>query len=216
MSDASRSEGTSATSTSVVLFDFGGVLLHLNDPVEAFGLDGTVADFSRRWLESPAVRAHETGRIDVHTFARRLVDELRLPWPPDELVARFDRWPDAVSAQTAALVRSIPRSYECAILSNTNARHWAAFDIDAIFDGRIGRCFLSFESGHIKPDSAAFEQVVAFYGGPASSILFFDDNPANVEAAQRIGMRARLCAGVDALAGLLADEGIVTATTRQP
>lgn len=200
-----------SSSTRILLFDFGGVLLRLNDPVEAFGLDGTIADFSRRWLASPAVRAHETGRIDVHTFARQLVDELRLPWSPEELVARFDGWPDAVSTTTAALIRSIPRSYECAILSNTNARHWGAFDVDAIFGGRIRRCFLSFETGRIKPDPAAFEQVVAFYGEPASSILFFDDNPANVDAAERTGMRARLCEGVDALAGLLEDEGIIAA-----
>lgn len=195
---------------SIVLFDFGGVLLHLNDPVEAFGLGGTLADFSHRWLMSPAVRAHETGRIDVHTFARQLVDEMQLPWSPEEVIARFDRWPAGVSAETAALVGRIPSTYECAILSNTNARHWDAFDIDALFGGRIGHCFLSFQSGHIKPDPAAFTQVVDFYGKPADSILFFDDSPANIEAAERVGMRTRLCEGAGALAGLLEEEGIVT------
>jgi len=193
----------------VVLFDFGGVLLHLNDPAATFGLDWPAADFNRRWLESPSVRAHESGRIDAHAFASRIVRELSLPYSADEFLARFDRWPDCIPTHTAALVRRVVNGIDCAILSNTNRRHWSGFDIDGTFAGRIGRCFLSFETGLLKPDGDAFRQVIDACRLPAHAILFLDDNPLNVVAAAQAGMRTRVCPGVHALAGILREEGIV-------
>lgn len=193
----------------IILFDFGGVLLHLNDPAATFGIDGQLADFSRGWLMSPAVRAHECGQIDAAEFGHRIVEEMQLPYSAAEFVARFDRWPDTISDATVELVRRIPASYTCAILSNTNARHWSAFDIDGTFGGRIDRCFLSFENERIKPEAGAFRQVIEAYDAVPGAVLFIDDNPINIAAAADAGMRTRLCAGVTALPDILADEGII-------
>lgn len=192
----------------VVLFDFGGVLLRLHDPVKTFGIGDTPDDFNRRWIHSPSVIAHESGQIDAALFGERIVAEMGLPYSPQEFIRRFANWPDRISADTAGLVQRIPKALDCAILSNTNELHWALQDIPAVFGGRIDRCFLSFETGLIKPEAAAFHQVADAYSCAPPSILFIDDNPVNISAATSAGMRARLCPGVEALESVLAREGV--------
>ena len=195
----------------LLLFDYGGVLLVLNDPVETFGIGSSRADFARRWLESPAVQAHESGQIDHETFARQIVCDMQLPYDWQEFIRRFDAWPGKVPAATAALVRSIPPAIECALLSNINARHWQAQDIPGDFGGRIARCFLSYEIGLVKPEPRVFQYVLDATDIAPGDILFLDDNPANIEAAARAGMRTRHCPDVDALGPILQSEGIVPA-----
>lgn len=197
------------TAIRLALFDYGGVLLELADPLETFGIGANAADFAKRWLHSDAVRAHETGRIDAPTFAHRAVTELALPYDADEFLARFDRWPGRVDERAAAAVQAIPRDIECALLSNINARHWAAQDVVRDFGGRLDHCFLSFEIGHCKPDAASFAAVLDRTGCQASEVLFFDDNPLNVAAARRLGFEARHCPSPAALPTMLANAGLV-------
>lgn len=193
----------------LLLFDYGGVLLRLNDPVATFAIGESLQDFNERWLMSPAVRLHETGRLDVEDFARRMVTDMRLPYDWREFIARFDSWPDRVTETTSALVAALPGHIECAILSNTNARHWQAQDIERDFGGRISRCFLSFESGHVKPDREAFDDVLERVNAEPGDILFIDDNPRNLQSAAALGMQTRHCPNVDALAGVLRASGLL-------
>ncbi|MGB5246472.1 MAG: HAD-IA family hydrolase [Woeseia sp.] len=193
----------------LLLLDFGGVLLHLNDPVETFGFGRSRDDFNKLWLMSPAVRAHETGEIGPEEFAERMVADLQLSYSPREFIRRFDSWPAGVSAATNAVLQSVPAIIECAILSNTNALHWHKQDIARDLGGRIGRAYLSFETGHIKPDAQAFLHVLSETGYDASDVLFLDDNPLNIAAGSARGIRSRLCPGVDALRSVLAAEGII-------
>lgn len=193
---------------ALILFDYGGVLLRLNEPVGHFGLGTDHADFLDRWLHAPAVQAYETGRIGTEEFGRRMVADLALPYSPDEFIQRFDAWPDRVAPATAALVQSIPAHIDCAILSNTNALHWANQDIPGDFGGRIGRCFLSFELGRMKPDPAVFRHVVEATGHGPGDILFIDDTARNIDVARHEGFRARHCRDVEALAGVLRAEGL--------
>ncbi len=77
----------------VILFDLGGVLLELRDPISTFRLDIDTAEFLRTWITSPSVRALESGQITSKDFAQRVVDEMELPMDWQELLRRFDSWP---------------------------------------------------------------------------------------------------------------------------
>ncbi len=57
----------------VPLFDLGGVLLKLQDPIETVGLQIDAAEFKQQWLRSPSVRQCENGVIDTEEeqYARR-------------------------------------------------------------------------------------------------------------------------------------------------
>jgi putative hydrolase of the HAD superfamily len=179
----------------VVVFDLGGVLLQLRDPVENFAVQMSGSEFLERWLRSPSVREFERGACNAETFAKAIVKELELAMDWQEFLQRFDAWPERIYPGTTALLDAIPAGVGRAILSNTNAAHWGRNDIATSLSSRFDRTFLSFRTGLLKPDREAFVQVTAAYALPAGAFLFFDDNPLNVAAAAATGMKAVLCRG---------------------
>lgn len=177
----------------VVLFDIGGVLIELNDPIEIFGVEFDEAEFHRRWLLSPAVREFERGRTTAEEFARAISAEFELSYSSAEFLKRFTAWPGPLFPHAVNLVRRIDPRLSCGILSNANALHWDSFGIAEAFRRRFDRVFLSFESGLLKPDREAFEQVIDSYECAPEKILYFDDNLLNVSAASELGINAVVC-----------------------
>ena len=196
----------------VILFDLGGVLLELRDPISTFRLDIDRSEFLRTWIMSPSVRALESGQITSKDFAQRIVDEMELSMDWQELLRRFDSWPAKIYPRAIDLIDRIPSNLACAILSNTNAVHWERIDVPGNFGDRFDRYFLSYESGLLKPDRESFLQVSTDYDCRPEEILFFDDNPVNVVAAKKESINAVCVQGVEELETALINNGIVGAS----
>ena len=194
----------------VILFDLGGVLLNLNDPIETFGLQISEVEFMERWLRSPAVREFERGAIDAESFARRIVTEAELPYGWQEFLQRFDSWPDRLFDETIGVLNAIPDTIKLALLSNINALHWGRDDIAGRIGDLFDQAFLSFETGLVKPDREAFAMVTDRYACRRDEILFFDDNPLNVSAAADYGMQAILAVGIAAVSQALRERGVLS------
>ncbi len=194
----------------VLLFDLGGVLLKLRDPIETFGLQIDAAEFKQQWLRSPSVRQFESGVIDVEAFARKIVAEAELPYDWQEFVRRFNAWPERLFDQTLSVLQAIPASYHRALLSNINALHWGREDIAGSLAGCFDQSFLSYQTGLTKPDREAYELVVETYDCRPDEVLFFDDNSTNVRAAADYGMQAVLTIGIGAVVETLQQRGILT------
>lgn len=175
---------------SAVVFDLGGVLLELNNPIKTFGLSMSEPEFHERWLQSPSVREFERGAASSERFARSIVAELALRMQWQEFLERFDAWPRCLFADSLQLLDGIPSAIRRGLLSNTNAVHWGRHDISGRLAGRFDREFLSFETGLLKPDRESFLQVADGFDCLPQQILFFDDNPRNVSAAADAGLRS--------------------------
>ena len=193
----------------VILFDLGGVLLELRDPISTFRLDIDASEFLRTWIMSPSVRALESGQINGEKFAQRIVAEMEFPMDCQELLRRFDSWPAKIYPRAIDLIDRIPSTFSCAILSNTNAVHWERIDVPGNFGNRFDRYFLSYESGLLKPDRESFLQVSAGYACRPEEILFFDDNPVNVAAAKKESINAVCVQSIEELETALVNNGIV-------
>jgi len=198
----------------LLLFDLGGVLMELNDPIKTFGLDCDEQEFHRRWLLSPAVRAHECGAISPEQFADEVTREMRLPYDADVFLAKFGTWPGPPFPEAVDLIGRIDARLDCAILSNTNAFHWDKLDIKNAFAHRFDRCFLSYETGLLKPDAHAYTHVADEYQCDPAQIQFFDDNPLNVAAAAELGMQATLCRSGADVAESLNNQGFLDGQDR--
>ena len=78
-----------------VLFDIGGVLAALDGVPSLATLLGMPADpeaILAMWMASPAVVAHETGKIGPAEFAARVVADLNLPVAPEWFLKDFIGW----------------------------------------------------------------------------------------------------------------------------
>ena len=192
----------------VVLLDLGGVLLQLHDPLATFGLEMKQDEFLETWLLSPSVRKFERGDMNTSQFASDVVAEFSLPYSPAEFIRRFESWPDAVHEEVPDLLKSIGRRRQVALLSNTNEAHWNREDIAGQLAPLMHAVFLSYQTRYLKPEPAAFEDVLQHFGVAANTILFLDDNPLNIAAARRCGMQARLTNGYAGLMQNLNQAGI--------
>jgi putative hydrolase of the HAD superfamily len=196
-----------------LLFDVGGVLVELNGMETLLDWLGppavTVDELWVRWLRSKAVRDFETGLIDPAEFAVAVTREFGLKVEPDAFLDSFAGWPIGLYPGAMNMLARIPTRYRRALLSNSNALHWPRVSNDMGLGAAFEHHFVSHLTGKIKPDAAAFEDVVESLACSAARVLFLDDNMLNVEAARSVGMHAARVRGPREAQRLLAEFGII-------
>jgi len=190
------------------MFDLGGVL------VENTGAAGLAAmlpsplepgELWRRWLGSPAVRAFERGLIAPEDFAAAFIDEWQLALEPAAFLEAFAGWPRGLYEGAEALLRELRGRHRLACLSNTNPLHWRRLTpLKALLDA----CFVSHETGFVKPDREAFAHALERLGAAPQDVCFFDDLLPNVSAARGMGIRAFQVGSFAAIEPILRGEGL--------
>ena len=171
------------------------MLADLGTPASDMGLDMSEEDFWAVWLHSSSVHAWEMGNLDTPDFCARIAAELGLA-DETNVEQRLRSWRLNLYPGVDELVASIPESIPVALLSNTNEVHWSHVAAGHIFS-RFQYLFLSYETGHYKPMSGAYEQVTAYFNCDPADVLFLDDSPRNIEAALDVGFDAHRVAGVE-------------------
>jgi len=192
-----------------LIFDLGGILLdiHPSRTFEAFasmGIDRQLLT-ERYTLSNSTMLAYEMGNISSAELCSYIKSLLPAPMqqPDSELVP-------AIEEAWCALIGDLPlykwqrlremhaKGYNIYLLSNTNAIHWAqiAKNIEALegvpVEEYFTRIFLSYEMHLCKPCEEIFLQLLIEAGIDAADTLFFDDSPANCDAARKLGIESVL------------------------
>ena len=192
-----------AAPVRLVCLDLGGVMIRIcRDWDEACGdarfelrsRFASAAEVARH--VAPIGRAYETGTIDDEEFDRRAAAALGLS--TQQVAGAVDAWLIGPYPGARDLIRRLGRcdGIHSACLTNTNRRHWRAMTQPGQHELGLDELtwrFTSFDAGHMKPDAGIYayaERFAAAAGVAPASILFFDDNPANVAAAASRGWHA--------------------------
>ena len=175
----------------VVVFDLGKVLVDFDYGLAARKLaensTASVEGVRRAIDQSPLLFRYEGAQMSTREFfdeVRRLIG-FRGDFP--EFAAAFadifSEMPEMIQLHAELRARDIPTF----ILSNTNeiAVHHIRrrFPFFANFTGHV----LSYEQCALKPDRRIYEIAEQHTGVRGSEILFLDDKPENVEAADKLG-----------------------------
>ncbi|MEZ6317798.1 MAG: HAD-IA family hydrolase [Phycisphaerales bacterium] len=191
-------DGAPDTPVRVVCFDWGGVIVRIcrsfAEGVRAAGLDlrdgfdeGELYDIRRT-----AAAEYQVGRMDERAFFEAVSRSMRGTYTLDEISRVHDAWLLEEYPGVRALVDDLHAdgTVQTAMLSNTNARHWARRVRDFPTAGTLGHQHASHLLGHAKPDAAIFRDFEDKTGFAGASIVFFDDLGANIDAARAAGWRA--------------------------
>lgn len=181
-----------------VLLDMGGVLVELGGEdtfLEMIGGDLDRDELWRRWLHSPAVRAHETGRMGSLAFAEQAVREFGLALAPADFLEQFRSWLHRPYEGVHALLETLSGRHRTAILTNISGVHWPIAESYGIFE-RVERVIASFRVGAVKPDRDFFAIALGELGVAAGDAVFLDDNIVNVEGARAFGIEAHVVRGL--------------------
>ena len=186
-----------------IVFDFGGVLVDW-DPhylYDAYFGDRARAD----WFLTNVCPMEWHTRMDAGEPVAACLAERKARFPEwaAEIQMYYDRWLEMLHGQIPGmeeLIRALKGSgYRILGLSNWSAElfritrpHFRIFDL---IEGMI----ISGEEHLVKPDEAIFRLLLDRFSIRPEESVFIDDNPANVEAARRVGIHAIQFQGVKAL-----------------
>ena len=198
------------TVINTLLFDLGGVLVEFNHGFMVFEWANlTPSAFFKQWIASPTVRDYEAGKITTDQFADGVVQEFRLPVSADIFLDNFRSLPKGLFEGTEELLIDLRKRYRLACFSNTNKLHWPMLRDEFRIGELMDVCFISCLTGLLKPDREAFELVLSSLSCPPEQVVFFDDNPINTAAAEKIGLRAFQVEGLGGLKDNLSNIGVL-------
>jgi 2-haloacid dehalogenase len=183
----------SPTRPTTVIFDLGAVLIDWNprylyrsliddpDEMERFLAEVTTPawnheqDRGRRWADAVA----------------ELVE--RHPHHAELIRAYHARWPEMLGEPIHETVDILAELRDAGValyaLTNWSAETWPIALERYPFLGWFRGIVVSGLVGAAKPEAAVFEALVERYGVTPADAVFIDDQPANVDAAVRLGFR---------------------------
>jgi putative hydrolase of the HAD superfamily len=188
--------GRGAPPIELVVFDLGGVLVRIAPNwAESHALAGLpphpiVKDAAFRARAPEIAEAHQRGAVTPEQWAAEVARLSGGAYTAEQAFTVLDAWIVGEYPGVDAVFDALDAAgVATAVLSNTNPRHWA-HPLQAATRARARHAHASHLLGALKPEPAIYERFEAATGAPASAILFFDDGPANVEAARARGWRA--------------------------
>ena len=175
-----------------IVLDLGGVLVELEwrqNITALFGEQLPVAEAQRRWSLSPAVQAHETGKLDLEQFVAAWCGEQQL----DSFAAvksAFLSLLGELKPHTGSMLAAVGKRFTLSMLSNISHAHIQRLDERVELKHQFSRRFLSCELGKMKPATDLFHWVVSELQSDAGEIAFFDDTSIHADAATASGLHA--------------------------
>lgn len=175
-----------------IIFDLGNVLVKVEYKyfLKNTGLNGKYTENEiYEILAEPAI-FYEKGIINSDEFYRKVVRILSLNMEYDKF---YDAWCSVLSEtveEMENILKVLHKTYPLYLLSNTNEAHLnyvkKNFNILEYFKA----CFLSYKIGSLKPERKIYEYVLKSLGILPNEILYIDDKPQNILAAQELGINS--------------------------
>ena len=202
----------SSPAIKLVAFDLGNVLCTVDEATPATKL----AVMSER----PRARVHEIvfgkrhkllfegGRTSFEDHARQAIARLEI----DLSISGFTDIYNSVlipSEEMFPLVTRIATTHRIALVSNTSEPHWDYARRFLPFSMQLDPVIVSYSVGSMKPEAEFYEALLDRSGVPADQILFIDDHPPNVEAAEKAGMVGHRFETRSLLETVLSDLGVI-------
>ncbi len=184
-----------------VVFDFGNVIIDIDFELMfkgfAQGSGKSLQIIRDRMTESQVFRRYESGFFTDGEFREVIRQTIGFPFNDGEIDSIWNSMLLHIPPNRIELIRYLNTKFPVYLLSNTNSLHikWCNeylkqnFQINRIND-LFKKAFLSYEIEMWKPDEAIYLHVLDEIGSAANKVIFFDDNLANIEAAQTVGIQS--------------------------
>lgn len=196
----------------VLLFDLGGVLVEFSGGRDlAALLRGKLSEYEvlERWGRCPHSEQFGLGKLSREEYGERFVKDWNLDLAPEDFLREFQSWSRRILPGAVDLLAALRPRFRLAALSNSNELHWErnsnVLGVTGLFEVAIS----SHQVGMCKPDPEIYRFALDRLDVSPEVVMFFDDAPANVDAAAALGMRAFQVDGVEAVRSRLVQEQLL-------
>ena len=181
--------------THNLLLDLGGVLYGVDytrtiDAFQALAQHSGLPPLQySQALQEDVFDQYEMGKISTEAFRAQLRPRLGASVTNAEVDAAWNSMLLGLLPGRIELLERLRAAMPVALLSNTNALHWAqvGHEIDPLRP-YLDKVFTSYELGMRKPNADIFLHALAGLGWRADETLFVDDGLHNVHGAQAAGL----------------------------
>jgi FMN phosphatase YigB (HAD superfamily) len=184
-----------------LLFDLGNVIVDLDLTATTRALEALAGqrkeEFrhflrSERWMER-----YEKGAFDDDTFLEGIRAYTGGNTAADEIREAWNAMLLAIPVERLHWLADLRKSYEVALLSNTNGIHlaWVHDYLDRHYGMKtyeaycFDHAFYSHRIGRRKPEPDCYRLVLETLGKAPGEVLFIDDVRENTLAAEELGIR---------------------------
>ena len=180
-----------------IVFDFGGVLVNLNqqacmDELTRLGVPN-IEDYLTAYGHVGIFGAFENGDVDLPTFCRGVREQFHLDCEDIDVENAWAKFLENIPYKKLKLVYALSKKYRIFILSNTNPIHIKSFSLfdQAGFPYKecVEKPYYSFQIRHSKPSLEIFRHVTDDAGILPEETLLVDDSPKNCAAAASLGWK---------------------------
>lgn len=191
-----------------IIFDLGNVLLPV-DPQhsqQAFTQLGE-PDFLRLFTLQQQVSFlddFERNHISPEQFRQQLRMVTGITASDQEIDQAWNAMLGEFPQSSLDLLQNLKPHYRLFLYSNTNILHMESLNQQLQKTYRLESLAPLFEKDHYsytlgerKPDAAGFQAILSQHDLKASETLFIDDNLANVDAAQKLGLQILQASSMD-------------------
>jgi 2-haloacid dehalogenase len=197
------------SSITSIVFDIGGVLVHLNySRLTGFLRDhGVEVEKIHDVFARAELTQHETGHLAGDELLANLAG---LGNRAMDAVVLRSCWLDMFELQVPMvnLARRLSERYRVHLLSNVGDLHWMHFAREYGLH-RLGHGALpSFVAGVMKPDPGIYAEAERRFALEPACTVFIDDWPANVEGARKRGWHGVGHVGFQETVQALAELGV--------
>lgn len=182
-----------------IIFDLGGVILNIDYQLtikafQALGFESFNEQYSKM-QQSGLFDSLEKGLISEAEFVSSI--KKQIPNVADQDI--IDAWNALIldfPIDRLNLLANLKSEVDIYLLSNTNEIHLKAFNqilkdefqLDSLAS-EFNKLYLSHEIHARKPESEAFEIILRENNLKADRVLFIDDSPQHIEAANKLGLQ---------------------------
>jgi glucose-1-phosphatase len=182
-----------------IIFDLGGVILNIDlrktqDAFTSLGIKN-IEDIFRMGHVDSFFKAYETGAINDEQFIGEIQKKIGLDVPPESIVNAWNVLLLDFPAERIQLLRDLKKKYRLFLLSNTSALHHIEFqqifrnEFGGSFDDLFDKAYYSHLIGMHKPDIASYQLILDENNLEPGETVFIDDSKANVEGAEKAGIK---------------------------
>lgn len=182
-----------------IIFDLGGVILNIDlrktqDAFTSLGVKNIEEVFRMGHVES-FFKSYEVGAIDDTQFIESIQKMAGIQVAPKIVVEAWNALLLDFPPERIKFIKGLKNKYRLFLLSNTSALHHVRFHemFKQEFGGSLDDLFDKAYYSHLirihKPETAAYKLIVDENGLTADETLFIDDSAANVEGAERAGLK---------------------------
>ncbi len=174
-----------------LLLDADGVVQRIN-PAALRAIEDMTPSCDKRGFVAAIMEAERPCLSKSGDFCLAIADVLGA-WKCRASPHQVSRlWNDIIAdPDVLDLVSAARRSgIRCCLASNQQALRSSYMSTVLGYSQLFDREFYSHELGVAKPEAAYFATILGALAEPASTVLFFDDNSHNVEAAASVGIHA--------------------------